>query len=194
MKILPNRAVFRDNLAIYTAYAGDFAAGEKRRARASSSRDDFATLALAFAQLGQGQLPAAAETYKTLAADPGLRGTSWSASGDGDLALFEGRFSEAVRLLEQGAAADLAAKGPRSRGDEVTSLAYTRLAQGERRTRSLPPRRRSRDSKAAEVRFLAARVFVEAARRQGRTVARRSPPSSRPSRRRTARSSRRRSR
>ena len=37
---------------------------------------------------------------------------SYAASGLGDLALYEGRFSDAVRILEQGAAADLASKEP----------------------------------------------------------------------------------
>ena len=43
---------------------------------------------------------------------PGLSiklGASFAASGLADLALYEGRFAEAIRMLEQGAAADVAA-------------------------------------------------------------------------------------
>ena len=60
--ILPNRALYRVNLALYANYASDFEAAEQE-ARTDRSPDVNALLALAFAQLGQGQL----------------------ASGDGDL-------------------------------------------------------------------------------------------------------------
>ena len=39
-------------------------------------------------------------------------GVSQAASGLGDLAIYEGRFSDAVRILAEGAAADLASKNP----------------------------------------------------------------------------------
>ena len=160
VKILPNHTVFRGNLAVYTAYAGDFAGAEKA-ARAIEQPNDLVTLAVAFAQVGQGQLPAAAETYKGLASISS-RGASWSASGTADLALFEGRFSDAARLFEQGAAADQAAKRGDRAARKLTSLAYTRLVQGRPRDAIAAAEQALAGSKAAEVRFLAARVLVEA--------------------------------
>ncbi len=160
VKILPNHTIFRGNLAIYTAYAGDFPAAEQS-ARAIEPPSDLAVLTVAFAQVGQGQLPAAADTYKRLAGMT-TRATSWSASGAADLALLEGRFSEAGALFEQGAAADLAAKSPDRAARKLTSLAYTRLMQGRTAQAIAAADQALANSKAAEVRFLAARVLAEA--------------------------------
>src|SRR6185436_3409000 len=104
VKLLPKRTLFRDNLALYANYASDFALAE-REARAVEEPDAYGTLALAFAQLGQDQMAAAADTYNVLA-DRSALGASMAASGRADLALYEGRFSDAVRLFESGVAAD----------------------------------------------------------------------------------------
>src|SRR5262249_24122714 len=110
VEILPNRVLFRFNLAVYSDYAGDFETAE-REARAIREPDVWATLALAFARLGQGQLRQASETYTKMATMDAL-GASFAAAGLGDLAVYEGRFSDAVKILGQGAEADLMAKNP----------------------------------------------------------------------------------
>ena len=56
LQILPNHTIFRGNLAVYTAYAGDFATAEQE-ARSVQQPSDLATLAIAFSQIGQGQRP-----------------------------------------------------------------------------------------------------------------------------------------
>src|SRR5262249_37167359 len=63
--MLPNRALFRDNLALYSNYAGDFQTGETE-ARKVGDTDTYANLAIAFSQLGREQLPQARETYERL--------------------------------------------------------------------------------------------------------------------------------
>ena len=65
VKILPNRALYHENLALYADYAGDFEAGE-REVRALKEPSMFGLLALVFAQLGQGLLPEATKTYEKL--------------------------------------------------------------------------------------------------------------------------------
>ena len=55
VKILPNRALYRQNLALYANYSGDFQAAEQE-VLAMQDPGLFALLALAFAQLGQGQV------------------------------------------------------------------------------------------------------------------------------------------
>jgi len=160
VQILPKRATIRGNLAIYAAYAGDFQTAD-REARAIEEPYDLATLAIAFAQLGQGLLPEAADTYKQLATI-NARGTSWSASGLGDLALYEGRFSDAARLFEQGAAADLASKSSDRAARKLTSLAYTHLLMGRTGPAVAAAEKALLTSKNIAVQFLAARIFVEA--------------------------------
>ena len=70
-------------------------------ARQVEGPDAYAMLALAFSQLGQGDLTRAKKTYEELAAMSGM-GASLAASGLGDLASVEGRFSEAVRIFARG--------------------------------------------------------------------------------------------
>ena len=65
VKILPNRALYRENLALYTAYSGDFQAAEQE-VKEMQEPGLFASLALAFAQVGQGQVLPATATYEKL--------------------------------------------------------------------------------------------------------------------------------
>jgi tetratricopeptide (TPR) repeat protein len=160
LRILPNHTVFRANLAVYLDYAGDFQAAEEE-AGTIQPPSDLATLAVAFARLGQGQLQEATDTYQKLSAISS-RGASWAASGLGDLALYEGRLSDAARLLEQGAAADLAAKNPDKAARKLTSLAYARALQGRMGPAVAAADKALQNSNVTEVRFLAARMFVEA--------------------------------
>jgi len=160
VKLLPKRAVFRENLALYANYASDFQLAE-REARAVEGPDAYGTLALAFAQLGQGQVPDTAETYKTLDAR-GTLGASLSASGLGDLALFAGRYTEAVKILEQGAAADIAAKSPDRAAAKLAAVAYAQLTRGQKRQAIAAADSALAASKAVKIQFLAGRTFIEA--------------------------------
>src|SRR5262249_37416613 len=129
VQILPKRMMFRGNLAAYSDYAGDFKSAEQE-ARGVQQPTDLITLGLAFAQLGQGLLPGAAETYRKLGAIS-ARGTSWAASGLGDLALYEGRFSEAARIFEEGAAVDLERKFGERAARKFAAVGYAQLLRGQ---------------------------------------------------------------
>ena len=109
--LLPNRALFRVNLALYAAQAGDFQFGEEEARRAVALGSPLGLLPLAFSQLALGQSDQAAQTYQELG-EMGAFGASFAAFGLGDLALYEGRFTEAAEILEDGAAADLVAGSP----------------------------------------------------------------------------------
>ena len=105
LRIVPNSILFRGNLALDAAYGSDFQTAEQE-ANNVQPPSDLATLAIAFAQLGQGRLQEATETYQTAGRRCLAGAKSWAASGLADLALYEGRFAESARLFEQGAAAD----------------------------------------------------------------------------------------
>jgi serine/threonine protein kinase/Flp pilus assembly protein TadD len=160
IQILPKRATLRANLAMLGNYAGDFETAE-RETKALQEGTDYSTLAVAFTHLGQGRVPEAAETYNKLASMT-VRGASWAASGMGDLAVYEGRFSDAIRAFEQGAAADLAAKNPDRAARKLTSLANVYFLNGQKNQAIATADKALTYSKAVPVRFLAARVFVEA--------------------------------
>jgi tetratricopeptide (TPR) repeat protein len=160
VQILPKRVGFRANLAVYAAYASDFDTAEKE-ATAIEVPNDLAMLAVAFARLGKGMVSEASDTYQRLAAIGG-RGPTWSAAGLGDLAMYQGRFDEAARIFEQGAAADLMSKNPDRAARKLTSAAYARLMRGQNGLAVATAERALQTSKALPIRFLAARVFVEA--------------------------------
>ena len=160
LAILPSRVLYRSNLALQANYATDFQTAE-REARAIQEPIPKAVVALAFAQLGQRQLPLALDTYKKLGT-MGVQGASRAASGLGDLALYEGRLSAAVRILAEGAAADLSSKNPDRASAKFAALAYTRLMQGEKNLAIAAADKALASSQAVTVRFVAARVFIEA--------------------------------
>jgi serine/threonine protein kinase/tetratricopeptide (TPR) repeat protein len=170
VQILPKRVGRRANLALLRNYSGDFKTAEGE-AKAFQETNDYAALAVAFAQLGQGLTLEATETYKRLGTMSTL-GASWAASGIGDLGLYEGRFSDAVRTLEQGVASDLASKNADRAARKLTSMAYVHVQRGQKASAIAAADRALATSNAVPIRFLAARIFVEAgALAKARTIA-----------------------
>jgi Flp pilus assembly protein TadD len=85
VQLLPNLPLFRTNLSYYASYASDFQSAEQE-ALAVQPPDRYATLALAFAQVGQGRMEEAKATYQQLAS-LGPQGASMAAAGLGDVAI-----------------------------------------------------------------------------------------------------------
>src|SRR5262249_18737377 len=83
--IFPKRPGYRMNIAVYTSYSGDFPGGEREALALQELDPSYAKgfTALAFAQLGQGQLTQAAETYQKLEKLNKI-GASTAAMGLGD--------------------------------------------------------------------------------------------------------------
>jgi eukaryotic-like serine/threonine-protein kinase len=160
VRILPKRALYRVNLALYANYAGDFP-GAEREARAIAAPGVFGSLALAFAQLGQGQLAQAAETYQAVG-KVNAQGASYAASGLGDLAMYEGRFKDAARLFSEGAAEDLRSKDVDRAAAKLASLAQVQLLRNQKGAAITAATQALDNSKSVKIRFLAARVFVDA--------------------------------
>ena len=170
IKILPKRTLYRENLALYAAYSSDFQAAEQE-ARAVEKPGLFGLLPVAFAQVLRGQLPQAAATYQSMTTI-NQQGASYTASGLGDLALYEGRFSEAVRIFTEGAAADLGSKDADRAANKFAALAYTQLLRQQNGAAIAAADKALATSPAVKIRFLVGRVFVEAgAAARARTVA-----------------------
>jgi tetratricopeptide (TPR) repeat protein len=166
VELLPKRTVFRDNLALYANYASDFEEGEKEARtviETAEAPDPFAFLALGLAQTGQGKWPEAIATYGTLATMPGA-GPTLAASGLGDLAIVEGRYSEAAKILATGAADDLAAKNPDRAAAKFAAQAYALLRRGQKAAAVAAADKALANSTIVKIRFLAGRIYVEAGR------------------------------
>ncbi|HUE90060.1 MAG TPA: protein kinase [Vicinamibacterales bacterium] len=157
--MLPNHMGYRTNLALLTAFAGDFEAVEAE-VNQIAPPSATALLALAYSQMARG-LPDATATYEKMAT-MGPTGASLSAAGLADVALYQGRFSDAIPILEQGAAADLATKSVVRAAVKQTSIAYAHLMRGANAPAIAAADRALETSNAMAVRFLAGRVFAQA--------------------------------
>ena len=170
VKILPNRALYRENLATYATYASNFEMGEKV-ARALQEPSVFGLLPLAFAQMGQEQIPQATETYRVLGRID-EQGASYMASGLADIAIYEGRFSDAIKILTTAAATDVNAKDADRAAAKLVAIAYARLLQGQKALATAAAEEALTHSRSVRTRFLAARIFAEAgATKEAQTVA-----------------------
>ncbi len=156
--ILPNRALYRVNLALYAAYATDFTTAQTEALRAQQM-SPLGNLPLAFAQLGLGRLDEARKTWEALGKASPV-GASFAASGLGDLAIYSGRYAEAIRILEAGAAADRAAGNPDRAAAKQVAIAYAELSRGRNAAAIAAAGRATGESETMKVRFLAGRIYA----------------------------------
>jgi eukaryotic-like serine/threonine-protein kinase len=162
VEIVPEGALQRVVLSFYSSYGGDFAGAEQEARKALAlNPSTYAYLALAESQLGQAQMSQATETYQTLG-KLSTGSASLAASGLADVANYDGRFAEAVRILEQGAAADVAAKNPEGASAKYAALARTQVLRGQNGPAVTAASKALTLGQEIPIRFLAARTFIEA--------------------------------
>ncbi len=159
---IQRNAITAANIAFFSSYSGDFNAGEQaaEQIRQSYPTFEFGYLAQAFAQLGQGQLSAAEETYRTLekVSPVGAALASW---GLADVASYQGRYSEASKILEQGIASVLAEKNSDDAAEKLVCLATNQLWLGQTKVAVSTADKALANSQSVKVRFLAGQVFAK---------------------------------
>lgn len=158
VKILPKRALYHINLALYSAYAGDAETAAKEAATTLQLQPTlaFGYEAQAFARLLQGDPERAAQDYqKIVKLKPSL-----AAAGLADLAIYSGRYTEAVKILEKSVGDDLAANNPDTAADKYSALAYVQVLRGQKSAAEAALDQALGLSKAIKTRFLAARDYV----------------------------------
>jgi tetratricopeptide (TPR) repeat protein len=163
VEIVPRGVGQRLNLSFISTFAGDFVASEKD-ARAALEISPFAAqgyLNLAEAQLGQGQVKQAAESYHHLEKFGSLS-TSTAADGLADLAVYQGNYTEAARILTQAAAADLAAKRTDNAARKYAALGNVEELQGHHAPALAAIGNALANSQSSQIQFLAARIYVDA--------------------------------
>ena len=137
VKILPKRALYRENLALYAAYSGDFQTAEQE-ARAMQEPG-----AVRPARAGlcpdwdRASCRRRRRPIEALGKIDEL-GASYAASGLGDLALYEGRFADAARILAAGRGRRPGVQGPRPGRQQVRRA---RLRAGPATAEDAPPSR-----------------------------------------------------
>jgi tetratricopeptide (TPR) repeat protein/predicted Ser/Thr protein kinase len=161
-EIAPKGVLEHVNMAFFSSFTGDFQGGEREARTASEiSPSEVAQLDVGEAQLGAGKLADAAESFHGIEKF-GPRGTSMATSALADLELYQGHFSQALKLLERGAEADLKGKMPENATSKFAALAYAELLRGQSKPAIAAANKALANGQTIQVRFLAGRVFAEA--------------------------------
>lgn len=166
VEIEPKGVSQRLNLAFIEIFAGDFVGGDKD-AHAALEMNPAALqgyLNLAEAALGQGQLTTAVENYQKLENNPkaGPVFASIGQFGLADAAAYEGKFGDAAHILEQGAAADLAAKLSENAARKYAELANLELMRGHDAPAISFATKALATAQTVPIKFLAGLAYAEA--------------------------------
>ncbi len=163
VEIYPKNVIRRNNLALYAMYAGDFETAIREHQAVLGMNASFvkAYIGLALSQMAEGRLAEATETYHGLER-LGPKGAAVAAIGLSDLALYEGRVTDAIGILEKGIASDFQNKYAEGAARKLATLAETNLLAGRRAQAIANANKALQTIKDDNVRVLAARVYVEA--------------------------------
>src|SRR5262249_2615101 len=125
----------------------------------ASSEDGY--LLVGYAQIGQGQLDQATQTYQELQ-KTGSRGASLAASALANIAMYQGKYREAQKILESAIKADLSEKQPDRAADNLAMLSANALSRGDKTGAISAAQKALASSQSEKIKFLVARSFVEA--------------------------------
>jgi tetratricopeptide (TPR) repeat protein/predicted Ser/Thr protein kinase len=161
--IVPKGVGPRLNLSFISSFDGDFAAGEKE-ARAGLTLNPSSVqgyLVLAEAQVGEGQIDKAIESYHHLAG-LGPVASSVANAGLADLAAYQGKYTEAATNLADGARADVAAKDTDNAARKYAALGNIEELQGRHAAALSDIGKALTYSQSTQIEFLAASTYVDA--------------------------------
>ncbi|MDP9324459.1 MAG: tetratricopeptide repeat protein, partial [Acidobacteriota bacterium] len=129
--IYPNNVLRRNNMALYAMYAGQFEVAEKEAANVIKLNKEFAKayLVMAISQLGLGR-PADAEATWQLLHAVSAAGSDFAVHGRADMAVYEGRLSDASRILEEAIKSPPEGRSAITTARFIMSLAEVRQMQG----------------------------------------------------------------
>jgi tetratricopeptide (TPR) repeat protein/predicted Ser/Thr protein kinase len=167
IEISPRNVPQRNNLGLYAMYAGDFGTAVKEQRIVLELNPSFerAYVGLALSQLAQGRTPEAVETYTHLQG-VSAPGKSFAAAGLTDVALYEGRTSDAIRILEDSVKSDLESKYPEGAARDLATLGEAQWLLGHREQALASAERALKASQDDNVKYIAARVYLEAGQPQ----------------------------
>jgi tetratricopeptide (TPR) repeat protein len=163
VELSPNSPAQHMNFSVYATYAGDFRTAEEQARDVLKLNPAYEKgyLALAYAQLGQNQLDQATETYGQLKKISKM-GSSYASEGLADLAVYQGRFDEAARMLRDGAASDLAERFPDQASAKFAALANVETLRNHKTESLAAIKQALANGKGVKLQFLAARLYVTA--------------------------------
>ncbi len=156
-------AVQWSNVGLYAMYAGDFdvAIRDQRKVLEKYPSLEYGYIGTALPELALGHSKEAAETYGRLE-KLGAGGASAASAGLADLALYEGRASDAVRILEKGIGNDLANKNADGAAIKLAMLAEAKLLMGKPSEAVRDAQSALAQSKETDVMFWGASAYIGA--------------------------------
>jgi eukaryotic-like serine/threonine-protein kinase len=168
VEIVPKSAAARNNLSLFASYSGDFVTGEREALTVRQSSPAYVKgyVALAFAQIGQDHIQEALQTYTELE----KVNASWGTAGEADLALYQGRYKDAEKILVAAAAADVKAQHPNAAAEKYAALAYTQLVSNKPKEAANTAQKALELSQTPKIRLLAGRIFAETGDRRAQAL------------------------
>ena len=132
LEIYPKNRLYRSNYALYAMYAGDFAASAAEASKLLKEDPNYfmGYLPLAMAALARGEAGTAADFYRQMAL-VNARAASLANIGMADIALFEGRSGDAIRLLAEGIRADEEAESDSGAAVKRLAVAEAHEVEGD---------------------------------------------------------------
>jgi tetratricopeptide (TPR) repeat protein len=132
-ELFPGNPAFHANYALFAMYAGDFELGRREAERLLQEYPEYflAYLPIAIADIASGKIKDAQAVYQAMG-EQGERASSMAATGLADIALLQGDFSTAAKLLQQGRLSDLDFGNSLGHAYKGIYLARARAAMGDR--------------------------------------------------------------
>jgi len=163
--IYPKNVPRKNNVALYSMYAGDFATAAREAEEVLKLNPSFAKayVAVALSDLAQGKTTEAEATYQRLEG-VSATGSDFASWGLADLALYQGRTADASHVLEQALRNTAPNRSASARARLLVTLAETRVL--ENRGSEAAALAEEALSAAGEhgIMFLAGRVLLEVGR------------------------------
>jgi tetratricopeptide (TPR) repeat protein len=161
LELNPKDVIDRSNVGIYAMYAGDFEEAMRDQRAVLEANPAFVKsyLSLALSQLALGQAADATATYEKLTKLDAI-----AFLGLGDLALFEGRAADAIKILDQGVAEDLKNKDNDNAALALVALGEAYLQAGQTAKALASADQALTLSKQDSILFWTARIYLSAGR------------------------------
>ncbi len=159
--VYPKSAMRRANVAIFSMYAGDFTTAEKEAQATITLNPEYpkAFIVRGLAQLAQGKIADALESYKHV--ESALSPSS-AAIALGDLALYQGRLTDATAILDAAVGRSRAEHRSTAAAKQLLMLAEAHLLGGHKAEATKAASDALTEDQSEEVTIEAARIFAQA--------------------------------
>ncbi|HXJ88391.1 MAG TPA: protein kinase [Candidatus Binatia bacterium] len=161
--LYPKDTIYRNNVGLYAMYAGDFDAAilEQKRALELNPNLVLGYVGTAVPQLALGRPADAITTYQQLQ-KLSPDGISAAAAGLADVALYQGRVADAIKILEEGVNKDTADKNPDAAAGKLATLSQAQLLMENASEAVRTAERALAASHEIPIQFWAARTYIGA--------------------------------